>query len=101
MAQFDVYKNENMKTKESVPYLLDVQNDMLKSLNTRMIIPLTIYRNNINGITKEFIIENKKVYLTTYQMAAVHLSKLDTKVLSLKAQKDEIKNSLDFLIYGF
>lgn len=101
MAQFDVYKNENIKTRENVPYLLDIQNDILKSLNTRMVIPLSIYSKKMNGLTKEFIVENKKVYLTTAQMAAIYVSKLENKVCSLENQKEEIKNSLDFLIYGF
>ncbi len=30
MAQFDVYKNTNPLTNETIPYLLDVQNDILK-----------------------------------------------------------------------
>ena len=29
MAQFDVYKNENELTNKKVPYLLDIQNDIL------------------------------------------------------------------------
>jgi len=31
MAQFDVYINSNPSTKEEIPYLLDIQNDILKS----------------------------------------------------------------------
>lgn len=98
MAQFDVYKNENNLTNKKIPYLLDIQNDILKSLNTRVVIPLA---KDFKGLTKEFIIENVKVYLTTYQMGTVHKNELKTKVVSLENQKEEIKNSIDFLIYGF
>ncbi len=101
MAQFDVYKNENELTNQKVPYLLDIQNDILDSINTRIVIPLVKDKNDFKGLTKEFIVENQKVYLTTSQMGAVHKNELKTKITTLQNQKEEIKNSIDFLIYGF
>ncbi|WP_323590716.1 CcdB family protein [Aliarcobacter butzleri] len=101
MAQFDVYKNENDQTNQKVPYLLDIQNDILDSINTRVVIPLVKDKNDFKGLTKEFVIENQKVYLTTSQMGAVHKNELKTKIATLTNQKEEIKNSIDFLIYGF
>jgi toxin CcdB len=101
MAQFDLYINENKLTNDSVPYLLDVQNDILKSLNTRIVIPLTRNIKDVQGLTKEFIIKNEKLYLTSSQMGTDHISELQQKTTSLSQYKDEIKNSLDFLIYGF
>ena len=101
MAQFDVYKNENKLTNEKVPYLLNIQNDILDSINTRIVIPLVKDKNDFKGLTKEFTIENQKVYLTTSQMGAVHKNELKTKITTLTNQKEEIKNSIDFLIYGF
>ena len=79
MAQFDVYENENELTNEKVPYLLDIQNDILDSINTRVVIPLVKDKKDFKGLTKEFIIENQKVYLTTSQMGAVHKNELKTK----------------------
>ncbi|WP_044415460.1 CcdB family protein [Halarcobacter anaerophilus] len=101
MAQFDVYKNENELTSVRVPYLLDIQNDILNSLNTRVVIPLIRDIKDFKGLSKEFIIENFKVYLTPSQMGTVHINELKDKVTSLKNQQEDIKNSIDFLIYGF
>ena len=56
---------------------------------------------DFKGLTKEFVIENQKVYLTTSQRGAVHKNELKTKITTLTNQKEEIKNSIDFLIYGF
>jgi toxin CcdB len=42
MAQFDVYENLNERTKNSIPFLLDIQNDVLKNLFTRVVIPLVV-----------------------------------------------------------
>lgn len=101
MAQFSVYKNENELTNKRVPYLLDIQNDLLDSLNTRVVIPLLKDVKDFKGLSKEFIIDNTKVYLTPSQMGTVHISELKTRVCSLKESSEEIKNSIDFLIYGF
>ncbi len=101
MAQFDVYKNENPNTNKNFPYLLDVQNDILKSLSTRVVIPLAINKKIIQGLTKEFIINQQTVYMFTAQIGTVPITDLENKVISLQEQKDEIKNSIDFLIYGF
>lgn len=101
MAQFDVYKNENLKTKINTPYLLDVQNDILSSLDTRIVIPLVFSLGKVDGLTKEIRVNDEKLYLYTDQMAAVPLSLLNKKICSIKEQADEIKNSLDFLVYGF
>lgn len=101
MAQFDVYKNENNLTNRRTPYLLDVQNDILKSIKTRVVIPLLRDVKDFKGLTKEFVIENEKVYLTTSQIGTVHINELTEIICTLQKQKEEIKNSLDFLIYGF
>ena len=40
MAQFDVYRNANPATRTRVPYLLDLQSDLLDPLGTRVVVPL-------------------------------------------------------------
>jgi toxin CcdB len=41
MGQFAVYRNKNPHTKSTFPFLVDVQSDLLESLQTRVVIPLT------------------------------------------------------------
>ena len=48
MAQFDVYENINEKTNKQIPFLLDIQNDILKNLSSRVVIPLVISKEVIN-----------------------------------------------------
>ena len=40
MALFDVYENPNDETNQTVPYLLDLQADLLDNLATRVVAPL-------------------------------------------------------------
>ena len=101
MAQFDVYKNENERTNKGVPYLVDIQNDILSSLDTRIVIPLVFSLAKVDVLTKELKINDETLYLYTDQIATVPLSLLSEKVCSLKEQSEDIKNSIDFLVCGF
>lgn len=101
MAQFDVYKNNNPRTNKKVPYLIDVQSDVLRHLNTRVVVPLSRDKKIFNGLIKELTVNDEKVYLITSQIGTALVSELNEKVCSLGNQKEDIKNSIDFLIYGF
>lgn len=41
MAQYDVYANPDLRSREQVPYLVDVQSAMLSELRTRFVVPLS------------------------------------------------------------
>ncbi|QKJ23232.1 CcdB family protein [Poseidonibacter lekithochrous] len=101
MAQFDVYKNGNPRTNKKVPYLIDVQSDILKHLNTRVVVPLSRDKKIFNGLIKELNVNDEKVYLITSQIGTALVNELNEKVCSLDNQKEDIKNSIDFLIYGY
>ncbi len=51
MPQFTLYKNENNHSKKAYPYFIDVQNDLLNELNSRVVIPLSAQEtlNNLNA----------------------------------------------------
>ncbi len=38
MAQFTVCRNKNPQTSSAVPFLLDIQNDLLDDLETRVVV---------------------------------------------------------------
>lgn len=40
MSQFSVHRNGNPRTRKRYPYLIDIQNDFLEHLATRVVIPL-------------------------------------------------------------
>lgn len=42
MPQFAVHLNTNPATRAKIPYLLDVQSDLIDGLATRLIVPLYI-----------------------------------------------------------
>lgn len=105
MPRFDVYRNDGEHA-ESTPYLLDVQNDLLQGLKTRVVIPLR-RRDRFAAVslpinlTPTFEIEGVECLLETPKLAAVPLGLLKTPVASLASRQPEITAALDFLFQGF
>lgn len=104
MAQFDVYENQNPETKESIPYLLDLQADLLDNLATRVVVPLITVAamgKAAKHLNPQFKIKRTMVIMSTAELAGVNLHVLGDKVCSLKEHRAEIIAALDFLFTGF
>lgn len=104
MAQFDVFENPNEETNQAIPYLLDVQSDLLDTLSTRVVVPLvaaSAMGKAIKHLNPEFTITNTSVFMSTAELAGVPVRSIGEKVGSLKDQRHEIVAALDFLFTGF
>lgn len=106
MAQFDVYRNSG-KYSGIVPFVVDVQSDILSNFDSRVVIPLQsadfIRNENIQIISRlnpVFSVCDTEVILATQQMAAVHIRELGKKVDSLESMRLEIISALDVLTSG-
>lgn len=104
MAQFDVYENQNNRTKAIYPYLLDVQNELLEDLATRLVVPIT-KKSNLNHhqftkLTPEVSFNDEKLLLMVPQMASFPTNKLRIRVGSLLHFRDEIIGAVDFALTG-
>ena len=87
MGQFDVHENKNPETNQIIPYLLDIQSDLLASLTTRVVIPL-IHKAAMGKVIKhlnpQFDIGQTTVCMSTSELAGVPVKYLGKKVASLK-----------------
>ena len=101
MAQFDVYLNKNTLTNTEIPYLLDIQNDILKNLHTRVVVPLVTNQKKITHLMPSFIIEDREVLMLTSQLAGVSTEILGKKVCNLENRRNEIVSAIDFMVTGF
>ena len=102
MTQFDIYRNTNRSTNDAIPYLLDVQTDLLDTLKTRVVIPLERYSNNkaIQTLSPIFTIEGTQVMLCTPELAGISTRHLGEYVGSLAEYRQEIMAALDLLFSG-
>jgi len=104
MAQFDVYKNKNPKSKSAYPFLVDVQSDLLSDLQTRVVVPLikltALRKKPIRDLTPVVNIDGGKFLLLIPQLAGISITELGQPVGEVAAHRDEIVAALDFLITG-
>lgn len=104
MAQFDLYENPNAETHRMMPYLVDIQSDLLDNLSTRVVVPLvvaTAVGKPIPHLNPRFDIGGSTVFMSTPELAGISISALVKKIGTLKEHRDEIIAALDFLITGF
>ena len=103
MAQFDVYLNPNPDTRKSIPYLLDVQADLLDTLATRVVVPLILAEEMglaAKYLNPQFKIKGVEVVMSAAELAGIPNRSLGDKVASLKSKRDEIIAALDLLFTG-
>lgn len=104
MNQFDLYVNTDKDTNKTYPYFVDIQNSLLDTLNSRVVIPLTpvgkprqSYPDNLCPTVK---VKNKNYALLTHQLTSVPVSLLKKKQGSLDSNRDDIVAAMDFLVTG-
>lgn len=100
--QCDVHRNAEDTTGE-IPFLLDVQADLLADLPTRVVVPLvraTSFGRQAERLHPAFSIEGDRVVMATHLIAAVRARSLGRAVMSLAEQRDAIIAAIDVLWSG-
>ena len=103
MAQFDVYRNANPASSRVIPYLLEVQSDLLDVLATRVVAPLVLATEmgkTARTLNPQFEIEGASVVMSASEIAGVPRRVLGEKVASLQHCSEEIIAALDLLFTG-
>ncbi|EJB5271601.1 CcdB family protein [Vibrio parahaemolyticus] len=104
MSQFTLYKNNDKSTASAYPYFVDVQSELLDSLNTRLVIPLTpielLDKKAPSHLCPTIHIDEGDFVILTQQMASVPTKILTTPVNELSTFRNEIIAAIDFLITG-
>jgi toxin CcdB len=103
MARFEVRANLNRATRDRVPYLLDLQADMLSALDTRLVAPLVPaaeFGPAATHLNPVFRIGNRNLVMDTALMAGVPCKVLGERVVSLADRSIDILGAVDFLVAG-
>jgi toxin CcdB len=104
MAQWAVHRNPNPASRGEVPYLVDVQSDLLTSLGTRVVIPL--FKKSaapaalMSRLTPVMRVKGESLVLMTPQLAGIRGKDLGDAVGDLASKRAEILAALDLLITG-
>lgn len=100
--QYRIYRNANPNSQQQIPYLLNVQADLLSRLNTVTVIP--VYRADqlqgaiIKRLMIEVQLEQIDCVLVTPEIAAVPCKLLGECVDDLSPLRGDILAALDLLL---
>lgn len=104
MARFDVFTNPYAPERNETPYVLDVQNDHLGPLGTRVVIPLRNpkgFGTPARGLNPIFEVESRPVVLDTAALAPVGATLLKRPVAHLGHLRDQVLDALDTLFGAY
>lgn len=104
MPRFDVYANPTSAERRSTPYFLDVQNDFIDAITTRVVIPLR--RESAHGPRVRYLnpvvqIGGESLVLDTAAIGAVPVSELRRAVTHLGTERATVQEALDILFGGY
>lgn len=103
MSQFDVYYNEFPRTLSEIPFVVDVQSELLSELATRVVVPLENIPPNhspIGRLNPIFEIQGRRLILLPTEITSVPSKVLGPLVTNLGDQRDRIISAIDFALYG-
>lgn len=104
MAQFHAYENPNPATRNTCPYLLDIQSDLLHDLTTTVVVPL--YPEHlaaaaaITRLNLMLEVEGRCFVALIPQVAGIDKRHLGRQVADLSGWRSQIMAALDVLISG-
>ncbi len=104
MARFDVYPNPIALDRTDIPYVLEIQSDLLYRFVERVCVPL-VRPNTIPGLTNRFnptvTVDGESLRLHPLGIAVFYVSELRNATGSAKSQSLEIEAALDMLLRGY
>lgn len=104
MAFLDILANPNPATRQAIPFLLEVQADLLAALATRVVVPL--YRKEaVPGarmvrLTPEVDFQGQSLVAMFPELAGVARRSLGPRMGDLAARRAEMIGALDLLLTG-
>ena len=104
MARFDFYVHPDAVLRKKTPYLLDVQNDHINSIGTRVVIPLrpaSQFGPTMRDLNPVFEIKDSRLVLDTAALAAFPSADLKKAAGNLKPQQNEVIGALDTLFGAY
>ena len=104
MARFDVYANPVVAERKHTPYFLDVQNDYIDHITTRVVVPLRREAafgprpRNLNPLVQ---VNADSVVMDTAAIGAVPSSELRKPLANLRDAGATVQEALDTLFGAY
>ncbi|KQP13084.1 CcdB family protein [Pseudorhodoferax sp. Leaf267] len=102
--QYDVFDNPSPRTRDTYPYVLDIQSDLLRSLPTRMVAPLAATSLAASQLPSRLCpvipINGRKLTLVPFEAAPLDKRFLKKSIANAKNRADDIVAAMDAVISG-
>ena len=104
MGQFSVHSNSDPATQEHFPLFVDIQDDLLSFMATRVVIPLTPCERHdydiIPMLAPTITVEAKRYLLLAPQLMHLKASQLGPIVTQLEAERHDVLRSVEMIFRG-
>ena len=102
--QFDVFENPSPRMRDVYPYVLDIQSDLLSSLATRMVLPLSVTSLTATELPRRLCpvmaVNGRSLMLVPFEAAPLDKRLLKIKMASLQDRSHEIIAAMDAVLNG-
>lgn len=103
MSQFAVYTNADIASRKQIPYLLDVQSDLIEIAGSRVVVPL-ITEERAGGVIEQLMpclpVGGVRMVMDTAQIMGVPARMLGKQVGDLSHERSVILAAIDLLTHG-
>jgi toxin CcdB len=104
MAQYDVYPNPSPRSRDEIPYVVDVQSDLLADLRTRLVMPLAVTGAQLpqapRRLSPTFVVEGRLLAALPHLAGGIEARHLKKPVSSLSAHAADLRDALDAVMSG-
>jgi toxin CcdB len=104
VPRFDVYPNPVAAERKHTPYFLDVQNDHVDSLGTRVVVPLrkaVAFGPRARNLNPLLSVAEEDLVLDAAALGAVPIAALRKAVANLRGARAPIQEALDTLFGSY
>jgi toxin CcdB len=104
MARFEIYPNPTAAERRHTPFVMDVQNDHLGQLGSRIAIPLRLASSfgaparELNPVIQ---FQGQSLVLDTANLSPVPAQQLKNRLDRLDSEREAVLNALDTLFGSF
>jgi toxin CcdB len=102
MPQWDVHVNPSPRARELLPFVVVLQSDLLDSLPTRLVVPLSRSQIGVRGLparlAPEFDVKGEALVVKPHEAGTLFARDLRRPVASLRAQAHRIIDAIDAVI---
>lgn len=102
--QYDVYPNPSPRMRDSYPFVVDIQSDLLKALATRMVVPLAVTTLPATSLPRRLcpvlVVQGQNLMMVPFEAAPLDKRHFKGKVCSVQEHANDIVAAMDAVMRG-